>query len=152
MKFARQFQDAIANDFPEWEESAVPYKQLKKLIQKLEMELNNLGIDLATLSQPQLSSDQPPQCSRRGSSALAFKYDLDGDQDDLRSKLTIYFLVKDGVIIDATLSAQTEDNLSVNGSDIACGESRAGQSLECQVPGRYATLYTYLPLLDGFRR
>lgn len=52
MKFAQVYQKALQEQFPvEWQASAVPYKQLKKVIKKVARELNEIGLDAAKLNE-----------------------------------------------------------------------------------------------------
>lgn len=73
MKFGHEMKEALAQvGYPkEWVEKAIPYGRLKKLINKLSDELNNLGLDTDTLSQ--LLSPESTQDS--GSGVLQYKFD-----------------------------------------------------------------------------
>lgn len=52
MKFARDFSEALARGEypPQWVESAISYRQLKKCIKKVQLELSALGLDQGTLN------------------------------------------------------------------------------------------------------
>jgi E3 ubiquitin-protein ligase BAH len=86
MKFGRRFREELLEQgFPQhWVDSAVPYAQLKKVINKVCLELNEYGLDIASLAQMPTVPDEAPQSpgasSRRGSwdGAITFQYDFAG--------------------------------------------------------------------------
>ncbi|KAK8098669.1 RING-14 protein [Apiospora kogelbergensis] len=108
MKFAQEFKKALQREgFPQrWIDSAIPYGQLKKCLKKVTRELETIGLDkdtLALLAKGQASAGD-----------LGFHYDLDGEPCNsklLRPRLTISVHLKDGVVVDATLSPATRDFL-----------------------------------------
>lgn len=87
MKFGRQFKTVLLEQgFPQqWVDDAVPYSQLKKVINKLCNELNGYGLDIASLAQAQpMPSDDirsSGDAARRGSSdgTVTFQYNLAGE-------------------------------------------------------------------------
>jgi E3 ubiquitin-protein ligase BAH len=112
MKFAHEFKTALIREgFPrEWIDLSIPYGQLKKVLKKVSTELQEMGLDPATLAQ--LSSDPRTRDGRRRSEegTVAYRYDLEGriwsaylnlnipkltsasaDQKEFRPKLTLFF-------------------------------------------------------------
>jgi E3 ubiquitin-protein ligase BAH len=82
MKFGHKFQAALVDEgFPEhFVESAVHYRQLKKVIKNVTHELRSLGLDSATLARllpPETATDLH---GRRGSSVASFQYEFNGRQ------------------------------------------------------------------------
>jgi E3 ubiquitin-protein ligase BAH len=79
MKFAHEFKAALVKEgFPiYWVESAVPYSQLKKILKKVSKELQQIGLDPATLA---LFVPNPEsQHERRGSvEGAAYQYIFEG--------------------------------------------------------------------------
>lgn len=53
MKFAHEYKTALKQEgYPDrWVQSAISYRQLKKCIKKVEMELSHIGLDAKTLRQ-----------------------------------------------------------------------------------------------------
>jgi E3 ubiquitin-protein ligase BAH len=83
MKFGRRFREELLEQgFPQhWVDSAVPYAQLKKIINKVCLELNEYGLDVASLAHmPDEATQSSGASSRRGSwdAAITFQYDFDG--------------------------------------------------------------------------
>ena len=84
MKFAHEFKAALVEEgFPtHWVESAIPYSQLKKVLKKVSTELQEIGLDPATLAQFNPEPGQElEQGGRRGSGegSVAYKYDFEGN-------------------------------------------------------------------------
>lgn len=68
---------------PGWVESAIPYSQLKKCINRVESELRGLGLDAETLghlipSTTDTKSSLPPRRTSAGDAPVAFRYDFAG--------------------------------------------------------------------------
>lgn len=105
MKFGREFRDALEKEgYPAtWVETAIPYRQLKKLLRKIQEELESLGLDSATLAQ--LHQSSPDEEDRNGS-GVAFQYDFEGDEKFV-PKLTFFINLEDGTPVDAELSPAT---------------------------------------------
>lgn len=82
MKFAHEFKDALIREgFPSsWVESAIPYSQLKKVIKKVLIELQAIGLDPATLTQFKPDPNQVLHEGQRGSDerGLAYRYGFEG--------------------------------------------------------------------------
>ncbi|KAL6852840.1 hypothetical protein ACO1O0_007388 [Amphichorda felina] len=102
MKFARDFKETLASqDFPpHWVEQAIPYRQLKKCLKKVQGELQELGLDPDTLR----SLTDP-----ENTSPVALKYRLlsSADSNLVRPTLTVDVHLKDGIVVDASLTATT---------------------------------------------
>lgn len=86
MKFARRFRaELLEQGFPQhWVDSAVPYGQLKKVINKICLELKEYGLDIASFAQVLPVPDgeaKSATCGIRKSSydgAVTFQYDFAG--------------------------------------------------------------------------
>lgn len=86
MKFARRFKlELLMQGFPQhWVDSAVPYSQLKKVINKVSSELNEYGLDIASFANatpvpanlPAGADNITRQTSWDG--AVTFQYDFEG--------------------------------------------------------------------------
>ena len=74
MKFAHEYETALISEgFPTyWVQSAIAYRQLKKCIKKVELELSEIGLDPSTLRQLWQSIDH----SLNGGEP--FQYKLEG--------------------------------------------------------------------------
>ncbi|PVH71849.1 RING-14 protein [Cadophora sp. DSE1049] len=105
MKFGREFRVALEKEgYPAtWVETAIPYRQLKKLLKKIREELESLGLDSATLAQ--LHQSSPDEEDRNGI-GVAFQYDFEGEEKFV-PKLTFFINVEDGTPVDAELSPAT---------------------------------------------
>lgn len=81
MKFAHEFKATLLKEgFPvHWVESAIPYSQLKKVLKKVSRELQEIGLDPATLAHFVPNPGQDSQQSRRGSQeGAAYQYIFEG--------------------------------------------------------------------------
>ncbi|CZT42416.1 uncharacterized protein RSE6_02321 [Rhynchosporium secalis] len=105
MKFGQKFKEALEKDgYPlEWVDTAIPYRQLKKLIKKTQQELEILGFDSNTLAQLKESSADEGAPSGEG---VAFQYSFEGN-DNFVPKLSFVINVNDGIPQDAQLSPET---------------------------------------------
>ena len=74
MKFAHEYETALTSEgFPtHWVQSAIAYRQLKKCIKKVELELSGIGLDASTLRQLWQSINDPRDSGR------PFQYKLEG--------------------------------------------------------------------------
>lgn len=122
MKFAREFKAAIqSGDYPEeWCKAAIPYPTLKKCLNKIRAEFQDMGLDADTLRQ--LLAAQA--VSERGDQIPLAKYKFDGmsssifcpniigswpltipvSDSDVQTHFTIFVDLEDGVVVDASLS------------------------------------------------
>jgi hypothetical protein len=77
MKFAREFKSALkSGDYPEeWCKAAIPYPTLKKCLNKIRAEFQDMGLDADTLRQ--LLAAQA--VSERGDQIPLAKYKFDGE-------------------------------------------------------------------------
>ncbi|KUJ10596.1 uncharacterized protein LY89DRAFT_244509 [Mollisia scopiformis] len=109
MKFAHELQETLEKEGfpPGWIATAIPYSKLKKLLKKVQLELESLGLDRQTLSQLAPPSDDPTD--RRGS-GVAIQYEIDG-KIKLVPKLTLFIQVEGGSAVDAILSPETREYL-----------------------------------------
>ena len=74
MKFAHEYETALISEgFPaRWVQSAIAYRQLKKCIKRVELELSGIGLDASTLRQLWQSINHPPY------SGGLFQYKFEG--------------------------------------------------------------------------
>lgn len=86
MKFGHRFKaELLEQGFPQhWVDSAIPYSQLKKVINKICLELKEYGLDIASFVKLPAEPDQKSQAARvvaskdNGDGAVTFQYDLGG--------------------------------------------------------------------------
>ena len=84
MKFGHRFREELLEQgFPQhWVDSAVPYAQLKKVINKVCLELHEYGLDIASLAQMPPVLNETPRNSggsiRSWDGAVTFQYDFAG--------------------------------------------------------------------------
>lgn len=112
MKFGHEYEAAVANEgFPEeWMDSAIDYKQGKKLIKKVHLELEKLGLDDDTLEEMRALVARPlspvPQSATNKEYFSAAKPDLNSIQEEFIPTLRI-LVNKEGEPLDARLSPET---------------------------------------------
>lgn len=113
MKFGHEYEAAVANEgFPqEWMESAIDYKQGKKLIKKVHLELEKLGLDDDTLEEMRALVARPlspaPHAATNKEYFSAAKPDLNSIQEEFIPTLRI-LVNKEGEPLDARLSPETK--------------------------------------------
>ncbi|KAL2072299.1 hypothetical protein VTL71DRAFT_11642 [Oculimacula yallundae] len=105
MKFGREFKQVLEKEGfpPEWVDTAIPYRTLKKLLKKIQAELEGLGFDSTTLAQ--LHQSSPDEEGPNGD-GVAFQYKFEGS-DKFVPKLSFFINVDDGTPEDAALSPET---------------------------------------------
>ncbi|KAJ9611611.1 hypothetical protein H2200_004795 [Cladophialophora chaetospira] len=113
MKFGQDFQVALARGEypPEWVNSAISYKRLKKCIKRVQQELLSLGLDKNTLDAlwSQVGSDADTNPAPTG---RPLHYTIeDGVEVSFTPKLTIVIDPRDGSPMDAWLSPDTRRRL-----------------------------------------
>ena len=114
MKFAHEFKTALVREgFPqEWVDLSIPYGQLKKVLKKVSIELQEMGLGPAILSSLGAHPDK---------GVVGYRYDIEGilnsslgaqqsltlsgDQKEFRPKLKLFF--QGDLAVDATLSPDT---------------------------------------------
>lgn len=108
MKFGQDYQAALARGEypPDWVESAISYKKLKKCIKRVQRELLSLGLDKDTLDALWQHVD-----SGVGGRSELLHYSLDGNEYSFTPRLTIVVDPRDGSPMDAWLSPETRRNL-----------------------------------------
>ncbi|ODQ79653.1 hypothetical protein BABINDRAFT_162026 [Babjeviella inositovora NRRL Y-12698] len=118
MKFAKLFEQTLREESipEEWIQSSIKYKQLKKCINKVVDELNDLGLEksvLSTLIQQKMGDDGVPKIEelddgvpRATAAKPSAKYLLDKDLKNLRPVLTI----------DVSALSQTQENGKIEGT------------------------------------
>jgi E3 ubiquitin-protein ligase BAH len=114
MKFGQEYQQAFAaENFPdEWRESAIQYKQLKKVIKKVHRELSGLGLDAQTIRHLN-EWIEPPQHYHRDPKDYysAAVPTLDSVVEEFSPQLRVLVDGKTGEPLDATLAPETKDTL-----------------------------------------
>ena len=83
MKFGHEFSASLRKEeYPqEWVDSAVPYKQLKKCIKKVQIELHSLGLDKEILEVLWQQVDRPGPLTvedKDGASSRPYQYSVSG--------------------------------------------------------------------------
>jgi E3 ubiquitin-protein ligase BAH len=125
MKFGHVFKQCLRNEGfpPEWVESAISYSQLKKCINRLTDELQQVGLDPATLSKLlQHVEDYNASTDKDAIHDRPFEYILNGDAADPASpkqrrpfhpKLLFYVNEKTGEVLNASIDDETKRNLQM---------------------------------------
>ncbi|KAI4142177.1 MAG: hypothetical protein L6R39_005055 [Caloplaca ligustica] len=108
MKFAREYEATLQHEqYPQhWIQSSISYRQLKKCIRNIQLELRELGLDsdgIKELLHPNTSGD----AADGKYSAFASAAPETGSYP----KLTFIVQIDDGELVDATLSPRTKDTL-----------------------------------------
>lgn len=123
MKFGHVFKQSLRNEGfpPEWVDSAISYSQLKKCINRLTDELQQVGLDPATLSKLlKHVEDYNAAADQDDSQERPFEYILNGDDSALDSpqarkvfhpKLLFYVNETTGEVHSATLDDETRRKL-----------------------------------------
>lgn len=103
MKFAHEYEAALKQEgYPDrWVQSAISYRQLKKCIKKVEMELSRIGLDSETLGQLWQS------LKKFNTSGAPFQYKFEGNLTTFVPKLVFLVNPRNGVPVDACLSPET---------------------------------------------
>ncbi|EXJ89781.1 hypothetical protein A1O3_02848 [Capronia epimyces CBS 606.96] len=110
MKFGQDYEAALARGEypPNWVDSAISYKKLKKCIKRVQRELLGLGLDKDTLDALWQHVDSGAG-NPFGEGLL--HYSLDGNDYSFTPRLTIVVDPRDGSPMDAWLSPETRRNL-----------------------------------------
>lgn len=92
MKFAHEYETALKQEgYPDrWVQSAISYRQLKKCIKKVEMELSCIGLDPETLGQLWQS------LKTSNISGAPFQYKLEGRSSSLYFMLLVMLKAHQG--------------------------------------------------------
>ncbi|ETI25277.1 hypothetical protein G647_04652 [Cladophialophora carrionii CBS 160.54] len=110
MKFGQDFESTLARGEypPEWVNSAISYKKLKKCIKRVQQELLSLGLDKDTLDAlwKRVGSSDLSEDHGTADSLLQYTVD-DGETVSFTPKLTIVIDPRDGSPMDAWLSPET---------------------------------------------
>ncbi|RKF62476.1 putative RING finger protein C6B12.07c [Erysiphe neolycopersici] len=105
MKFAHEFRSMLETEgFPErWVASAVPYRQLKKCLKKVQTELYSAGLNLTASGQKRTSNDKDfPKF--RDLSFLDDQKFMNSKNQSYAAKLFLLIRFQNGVVIDSALS------------------------------------------------
>ena len=113
MKFGQEYQKALAKeDFPEhWRESAIEYKHLKKVINKIHKELKEIGLDGATLEHMNEWTALPPTNHDTKEYYSAAEPELATVPEEFTPQLSVLVDGKTGMPLDATLAPETKASL-----------------------------------------
>ena len=114
MKFGREFQEDLEKGAypPEWIDSAIPYRKLKKCIKKVQHELNSLGLDHETLIRLYQQNDKSVVAGSQSQDVQPLQYTFqEGDIRTFIPRLTIALDPRDGSPMDAWLSPDTRRHL-----------------------------------------
>ena len=117
MKFGREYETALANDgFPqEWVARAIEYKNLKKAIKKVHLELEALGLDqqtLVNLNELVLHGATPkPEKSPSKDYFAGSRPSLTSIPEEFSPQLRILVDSKTGAPLDAKLTPETRESL-----------------------------------------
>ncbi|KAL2404610.1 putative RING finger protein C6B12.07c [Exophiala dermatitidis] len=113
MKFGQDYEAALSRGEypPDWVQSAISYKKLKKCIKRVQRELLSLGLDKDTLDAlwQHVGSGTSEAAQKPGEVLL--HYSLDGNEYSFTPRLTIVIDPRDGSPMDAWLSPETRRNL-----------------------------------------
>ncbi|KAJ4324965.1 hypothetical protein N0V94_001019 [Neodidymelliopsis sp. IMI 364377] len=125
MKFGHVFKQCLRNEGfpPEWVDSAISYSQLKKVINRLTDELQQVGLDPATLSKLlKHVEDYNASAGQDGDSDRPFEYILNGGSAESTSpkakkpfhpKLLFYVNEKNGDVDSASIDEETKRKLQM---------------------------------------
>ncbi|KAK0106482.1 hypothetical protein ONS96_004110 [Cadophora gregata f. sp. sojae] len=152
MKFGREFRDALEKEgYPAtWVETAIPYGQLKKLLKKIQEELESLGLSSATLAQ--LHQSSPDEEDRIGNgTGVAFQYDFEGGERFI-PKLTFFINIEDGTPVDAELSPATRRYFEAQASRHHGNTDRGSFDLDGQIDSLATEETTIVDEPEGLRR
>ncbi|OCT47689.1 putative RING finger protein [Cladophialophora carrionii] len=114
MKFGQDFESTLARGEypPEWVNSAISYKKLKKCIKRVQQELLSLGLDKDTLDALWKRVGSPDLGADLGAADSLLQYTVDdGETVSFTPKLTIVIDPRDGSPMDAWLSPETRQIL-----------------------------------------
>ncbi|OAP58650.1 hypothetical protein AYL99_07740 [Fonsecaea erecta] len=135
MKFGQDYEAALARGEypPDWVNSAISYKKLKKCIKRVQQELLSLGLDKETLDAlwKHVGSKGSDADGRVTDSLLQYTV-KDGEKVSFTPKLTIVVDPRDGSPMDAWLSPDTRRILRrlARSSSIDSSQNQDGVSLE----------------------
>ena len=110
MKFGQDFGAALARGEypPDWVNSAISYKKLKKCIKRVQQELLSLGLDKETLDALWKRVASSGAAADEGAPDNVLQYTVDdGEKVNFTPKLTIALDPRDGSPMDAWLSPDT---------------------------------------------
>jgi hypothetical protein len=125
MKFGHVFKQCLRNEGfpPEWVDSAISYSQLKKVINRLTDELQQVGLDPQTLSKLlKHVEDYNASAGQEGDMDRPFEYILNGDgakttspkaKKPFHPKLLFYVNEKNGDVDSASIDEETKRKLQM---------------------------------------
>ncbi|KAL8785938.1 MAG: hypothetical protein Q9213_003087 [Squamulea squamosa] len=122
MKFAREYESTLEQEhYPQhWIQSSISYRQLKKCIRKIQLELSQLGLDPKAVEHLLHSAEQP---RTQGADDISV----------FKPKLVFLVRVEDGDLFDATLSPKTKEMFQkLVGTDSTLGKKIAPAQLQPQ--------------------
>ncbi|KAF1923577.1 RING-14 protein [Didymella exigua CBS 183.55] len=151
MKFGHVFKQCLRNEGfpPEWVDSAISYSQLKKVINRLTDELQQVGLDPQTLSKLlKHVEDYNASADQDGDEGRPFEYILNGDGVETKSakakklfhpKLLFYVDEKNGHVDSASIDEETKRKLQMLAVETGMTDLRVfdadSQKPESETPG-----------------
>ena len=144
MKFGHVFKQCLRNEgFPaEWVDSAISYSQLKKVINRLTNELQQVGLDPDTLSKLlKHVEDYNASADHDGDRDRPFEYILNSDNAESTSpktkklfhpKLLFYVNEKNGDVDSASIDEETKRKLQMLAIETGMSDLRVLQDAESQ--------------------
>lgn len=150
MKFGQEYKHALeSEDFPEeWKQSAIEYKHLKKIINKIHKELKAIGLDADTLRHLGEWVDQPEVEQDGGDASQEGAVSLQPDAAHITEELTprLWVLVdsKSGEPLDAALAPETKkylQKIARHGAVAAGRREHVGASIRSPSPTRRKSGY-----------
>ncbi|KAL8771751.1 MAG: hypothetical protein Q9209_002942 [Squamulea sp. 1 TL-2023] len=107
MKFTREYESTLEQEhYPQhWIQSSISYRQLKKCIRKIQLELSQLGLDAKAVEHLLHSAGRP------GTQAVVITNSTAHDISLFKPKLVFLVRIKDGDLIDVDLSPRTKEML-----------------------------------------
>ncbi|OSS46479.1 hypothetical protein B5807_08599 [Epicoccum nigrum] len=145
MKFGHVFKQSLRNEGfpPEWVDSAISYSQLKKVINRLTDELQQVGLDPATLSKLlKHVEDFNASNSQSDGEDRPFEYILNGVSTESKSlqskkpfqpKLLFYVDEKTGDVDSASIDAETKQKLQMLAVETGMTDLRVFEDADSQI-------------------
>ncbi|KAJ4984767.1 ring-14 protein [Stagonosporopsis vannaccii] len=143
MKFGHVFKQCLRNEGfpPEWVDSAISYSQLKKVINRLTDELQQVGLDPATLSKLlKHVEDYNASADQEGDQDRPFEYILNTEDAESTSKakkpfhpkLLFYVNEKDGDVDGASIDEETKRKLQMLAVETGMTDMRVFEEADSQ--------------------
>ncbi|KAH6637483.1 RING-14 protein-like protein [Boeremia exigua] len=137
MKFGHVFKQCLRNEGfpPEWVDSAISYSQLKKVINRLTDELQQVGLDPATLSKLLKHVEDFNASAQDGDQDRPFEYILNGGAEAKKlfhPKLLFYVNEKNGDVDSASVDEETKRKLQMLAVETGMTDLRVFEDADSQ--------------------